>query len=235
MTSAAISYASGSRAGRLHGENQDRTAADPDHGSFLVADGMGGLADAAATARLIAEVFPRRLAESVAALADPGCAGIKGIEGITDTVAAAVTELNEQVRATARRGPGTTGAAMASLLVRDRLALAVHLGDSRIYLSRGGRLHRLTEDHREHGQLTRFVGMPGPVEPGVSVHELLDGDRLLLCTDGLTGVVDDAGLAALLAGAGELPGLCRRLLAAGDAALDDVSVLVVDIGGRQPR
>ncbi|WAL64631.1 serine/threonine-protein phosphatase [Amycolatopsis cynarae] len=226
MNSATISYASESRAGRLHGENQDRTAADPDHGAFLVADGMGGLADAAATARLIAEVFPRRLAESVRALADPG---------LEEAVAAAVTALNEQVRATARRGPGTTGAAMASLLVRDRLALAVHLGDSRIYLSRGGRLHRLTEDHREHGQLTRFVGMPGPVEPGVSVHELLDGDRLLLCTDGLTGVVDDAGLAALLSGAGELPGLCRRLLAAGDAALDDVSVLVVDIGGRQPR
>lgn len=223
-----ISYASETRAGRLHGQNQDRTAADPVRGAFLVADGMGGLADAAATAHLIAQVFPRRLAESVGALRGPAA-------NIDSAVAAAMTELNEQVRAGARRGPGTTGAAMALLVVRDRLALAVHLGDSRIYLARGGGLHRLTEDHREHGQLTRFVGMAGPVEPGVSVHELLDGDRLLLCTDGLTRAVDDAGLAALMSGTGELPGLCRRLVEAADAALDDVSVLAVDIGGRRPR
>ncbi|WP_131785930.1 PP2C family protein-serine/threonine phosphatase [Protofrankia symbiont of Coriaria ruscifolia] len=120
------------------------------------------------------------------------------------------------------------------LLVRDGLALLAHLGDSRIYLARDGRLQRLTEDHTRDGQLTRFVGMPGEVVPGVSVLELRAGDRILLCTDGLTGSVDDQALAELLNTTDEVDGACRRLVeaAAAGGAVDDISVIAVEYGVR---
>ncbi|MFC7105788.1 PP2C family protein-serine/threonine phosphatase [Nonomuraea rubra] len=191
-----ITYAAGTRTG-LRGENQDRLAADPGNGTFVVADGIGGLADAAVTARTVVEQFPRRVRERVAALAAPG---------VDRAVTVATAQLNEQIRDTARNGPGTTGAATALLLVRAGHALAVHLGDSRIYLARAGGLALLTQDHVREGRLTRFVGMPGEVLPGVSVHELSGGDRLLLCTDGLTRGVGEEELRTVLNGAGEIEG-----------------------------
>jgi serine/threonine protein phosphatase PrpC len=215
-----IRCATGTRTGRLHDENEDRAGTDLERGTFVVADGIGGLADAAATADAVVHRFPRLVYEQVEALRGPD------VEAV---VTAIVAELNALVRQAARSGPGTTGAATALLLVRDGLALAVHLGDSRIYLARAGQLHRLTEDHVHDGRLTRFVGMPGEVVPGVSVHEIHPGDRLLLCTDGLTGGVDDEALGALLTG-GEVDVVCRRLVDAATegGAVDDITVITVD-------
>ncbi|MBE1593326.1 PP2C family protein-serine/threonine phosphatase [Nonomuraea angiospora] len=218
-----ITYASGTRAGGLHEENQDRLAADPAAGTFVVADGIGGLADAALTARAVVEQLPLRVCERVTAIGAPGAAR---------AAAEAAAELNDRVRDTARSGPGTTGAATALLLVRGGLALAVHLGDSRIYLARDGLLARLTDDHVHEGRLTRFVGMPGRADPDVSVHELSAGDRVLLCTDGLVHSVGDEELRAILTTAGDVEGVCERLLgaAAAGGAIDDVSVIAVQYG-----
>jgi protein phosphatase len=217
-----IRCATRTRTGRLHAENEDRAGTDVEHGTFVVADGIGGLADAAATADAVVHRFPIQVYEQVDALRGPD------VEAVVTSV---VAELNDLVRRAARTGPGTTGAATALLLLRDGLALAVHLGDSRIYLARAGRLVRLTEDHVRDGRITRFVGMPGDVVPGVSVHEVLPGDRLLLCTDGLTRSVDDEALGVLLTG-GEVDAVCRRLVdaAAEGGAVDDVTVIAVDYG-----
>nr|WP_240974041.1 protein phosphatase 2C domain-containing protein [Nonomuraea sp. FMUSA5-5] len=202
-------------------------AADPDNGTFIVADGIGGLADAAVTARTVVEQLPRRVRERVHALGDPD---------VARAVAEAAAQLNEQIRDTARNGPGTTGATTALLLVRGGRALAVNLGDSRIYLARAGRLALLTEDHVREGRLTRFVGMPGEVLPGVSVHELSGGDRLLLCTDGLTRGVGEDELRTVLNGAGGIEGACELLIgsAAASGATDDVTVIAVQYGVRGP-
>jgi serine/threonine protein phosphatase PrpC len=219
-----IQCATRTRSGALHDENQDRVATDVDRGIFIVVDGMGGLADAAATAQVVVDQFPPRLYERVSLLRDPD---------IAREVTCVLGELNVRVRDTARSGPGTTGAATALVLVRDNLALAVHLGDSRIYLVRKGRIRRLTEDHVEDGHLTQFVGMPGDVAPGVSVHELVAGDRILLCTDGLTGSVDDRALGSMLT-SGELDRACGRLVDAAThgGAVDDISVVAVEFGVR---
>jgi serine/threonine protein phosphatase PrpC len=211
-----------SRPGVLHDDNQDRVATDVDGGTFLVVDGMGGLADAAATAQIVADRFPSLLAD-VDALTGPD---------VTRVVTGFTTELNTLVRATARSGPDTTGAAMAGLLVRDGRVLAVHLGDSRIYLGRKGKATRLTDDHTDGGHLTRFMGMPGEVWPGVSVHELAPADRILLCTDGLTNSVDDRAVGAMLC-SGDIDRACAVLVDAAVAggAVDDVTVVIVEWGG----
>ena len=128
-----------------------------------------------------------------------------------------------------------------------------HQGDSRAYLFRKGGLRKLTADHSivamlvrdgeitieeaaghpARGQLTRFVGMPWDAYCEVQSMGINGGDRLLLCTDGLWGVVAEEEMAATLS---ECPGseqACRRLI---DAALrhgapDNVTAVVWNLGG----
>lgn len=209
--------------GCFHDDNQDRVGIDADRGTFIVVDGVGGLADAGATAQAVAERLPLHVSESVALLDGPG---------VVATVTKVVAELNDQLRTTARTGPGTTGATAAMLLIRDGSALVVHLGDSRVYLYRGRQLRRLTADHVRGGELTTFLGMAGDVSPDVAVHELRAGDLFVLCTDGLTGSVPDTVLAELLDGPDEVDGVCVRLVqaAARGGAADDVSVIAVGYG-----
>jgi protein phosphatase len=112
----------------------------------------------------------------------------------------------------------------------------VHAGDSRAYLYRGGELRRLTRDHTvsqemidagiaepesdaeisERHVLTNWVG-GGIVKADVEQHRLADGDRLLLCTDGLTNFVPDVEIAALLNAHPTPEDACRALV---DRALD---------------
>lgn len=216
-----ILYSVHTCAGGVHGENQDRAAADPVRGTFVVADGMGGLADGALTAATVAAHLPALVSESVGSLTGAAVVG---------AVTAAVATLNDRVRRTARHGPGNTGAATALLVVRDGCALAVHLGDSRIYLARRGGLSQLTDDHAAAGgRLTRFVGMDGIVRPGVSVHPLHQGDRLLLCTDGLSGI-GDAAVRDTLTGSRGLDVACDALVQAArqGGSTDDVTVIAVE-------
>jgi len=142
------------------------------------------------------------------------------------------------------------GATAVVALVRDGAALIAHIGDSRAYQWRAGRrLRLLTGDHslaqvlidaREinkleaaahpgRAQLTRHVGMDGEALPDTRRITLQPGDRLLLCTDGLTGVLADARLQTMLAQHPDPHSACRALVdAAQDAgAGDDVTALVV--------
>lgn len=213
--------ATASEAGPRYNANQDRVAADPDSGTFVVADGMGGLTDGATTAQMVVDELPWRLSARLGVGDDA-----------VDTVTEVLAELNEWVRRTAVHGPGTTGAATALVLVRGSRAVVAHLGDSRVYLARHGRLVRLTDDHARAGQLTRFVGMPGPVTPDVAVHPLCPDDRLLLCTDGLTGAVSEDLVLHTLGTEWDGARACRALVGAARAggSTDDVSVITVDPG-----
>ncbi|MGQ0576472.1 MAG: PP2C family protein-serine/threonine phosphatase [Pseudonocardia sp.] len=206
--------------GSYHDDNQDRMLADAGAGWCVVADGIGGLADAGATAQIVVDELPGRV-----------LARIRAHEDIGRAARAATAEVNDRVRATARHGPGTTGATAALLIVGGGCAITVHVGDSRIYLARDGRLSRLTVDHAlPSGELTRFVGMPGCAEPDASLHAVSPGDRLLLCTDGLVGSLDDEDVRRLL-GARPPDAACRELVAAARVAgaVDDVTVIVVEV------
>jgi protein phosphatase len=128
-----------------------------------------------------------------------------------------------------------------------------HQGDSRAYLFRGDVLKRLTADHSivallmrngeiteeeatnhpARGQLTRFVGMPGDVYCEVQTLRIADGDRLLLCTDGLWGIANDDEIAAVLASHAEPERICDELieLVKRRGAPDNVTTVVMDLGG----
>ena len=163
--------------------------------------------------------------------------------------------MNERGREdSALRGMGSTLTAARSC---GRDLLIVHAGDSRAYLFRGGHLKRLTRDHTyaqlliDTGQATpgdaalrrlRHVltnalgGSDAHVEVDIDLVRLDDGDRLLLCSDGLTDCLDDDTIAATLGEAPASKDACARLLqrALDGGARDNVTVIVGGFGFSEP-
>jgi protein phosphatase len=146
----------------------------------------------------------------------------------------------------ALRGMGTTLTAARSL---GRDLLITHVGDSRAYLLRANRLHRLTRDHtyaqllvdtgelapgdlarsRHRHVLTNALGgSTGDVQVDIDRLQLEDGDRVMLCSDGLTDQVDDATLTGILMEAPGSGDACRRLVqrALDSGGRDNVTVIV---------
>jgi protein phosphatase len=139
----------------------------------------------------------------------------------------------------ALRGMGTTLSAALSL--GDDL-IVTHVGDSPVCLFRNGQLHRLTRDHtmeqmhpnpdaldlsRFRNVLSRAIGIP-EAEPDIGRYKLNDGDRLLLCTDGLTDLVDADAIATELDRGTPADEVCRALVEQGLArgGRDNVTVVV---------
>jgi protein phosphatase len=214
---------------------------------FAVADGMGGhrggeVASAAALEPLRA-LDGRRFGGSDEALA-----------ALTD----AVVRANREVSRRSHDEPGLEGmgTTLTAVLVDGRDAHLVHVGDSRAYLARGERFVQLTDDHTlvqallDQGRITpeqvathphrsvitRAVGVASDVEVDALSLTLRDGDRLVLCSDGLTGVVDDAAIAHAVRE--ERPEAAVDLLvaAANEAGgPDNITIVVVTVeGGSDP-
>jgi protein phosphatase len=220
--------------------NEDRYALAPELGFYLVADGMGGHAAGQLASRLAAEgaVQALRTLEGAAA-------------SLTEKLRYAVAAANREIfSATEKkpeyRGMGTT--LVALLAGGERIALA-HVGDSRAYLVRAGRIRQLTDDHslvaelvrrreitataaRGHPHrhvLTRALGVRRSVEPDLAELTPAGGDLFVLCSDGLTGHVSDAEIAAAAEGAADLGATCARLVELANArgGEDNITVAVV--------
>jgi serine/threonine protein phosphatase PrpC len=167
----------------------------------------------------------------------------------------AVEEANRAVNEQAAVDPALTGmgTTCTALVVRDQEAFVAHVGDSRAYLVRNGRIHQLTRDHSVVAQLvdqkqlspelasvdprrnvvTRSVGVKAQVEVDAErIGELIQpGDTFLLCSDGLHGQVNDEELARLASGP-DLERACRDLiaLANGRGGPDNITVLLTRMG-----
>lgn len=207
-------HGAASDVGLMRRHNEDRFHADPSAGLFVVCDGMGGHRAGEIASTLAIETIPRHLAE---ATADPSIPliGVARPEFSTATnrLASAVRLANHRVHQEAAchadyAGMGTT--VVAAWLTGHILSIA-HVGDSRLYLVRGDRLQPLTADHSLVNEqvlsgllsaddaerashkhvLTRAVGVHATVDVELAELPVLDGDALLLCSDGLT-----AGLSA---------------------------------------
>jgi protein phosphatase len=201
---------------------------------MLVADGIGGSAAGEVASRLAASTLVGLVLSTSDWIMLPGERENAAVmERLAERYRAVDAALKEEAWADPElAGMGTTMSVAASL--GDWLLLG-HVGDSRIYLFRGDHLYRLTRDHtcaqaladaglipqeavprhRLRHVLTRALGAsPGQVEADVERIDLYDGDQVLLCTDGLTEMVDDAGIAALLRGGGTAQETCQALVGA---------------------
>lgn len=164
----------------------------------------GGAAGEVASAIVVERV--------VRALAGPGA--------LHERLRAGVADANSAIREHSRTQleGAESGSTMVLALVSDGRATIAHLGDSRAYLLRAGRLEQLTRDHTfvaeqvraglippenaaSHplrSRLTKAVGTAESVAPSIAEHELRSGDLLLLCSDGLHGMASDEEVAAAL-------------------------------------
>ncbi|MBV8995112.1 MAG: serine/threonine-protein phosphatase [Pseudonocardiales bacterium] len=232
-----------SHRGLVRESNQDRFFIDPDRGIYIVADGMGCLPGGAVAAQLVVDHLPRLLTQRLQDNDDLG-------EECTPRLAcSAITELNLAVRHRhgISQGMGTT---VVLAWISGAHALIGSLGDSRAYLLHQRRLTRLTTDHclaelllhsgdltsdqaAKHPtrrQLTRYVGMDGDATPDAQVITLASGDRLLLCTDGLTTMVADRQIEAILKDQRNPDAVCRVLIDTANTAdgNDNITVIVID-------
>jgi PPM family protein phosphatase len=242
-----IACAALSDRGRVRKSNQDRCLADPQEQFYAVADGLGGHLAGEVAAQRVVDLLPGRLQ---AALGDSDDLGDPATIG---RVTAAVAQLSRQIRLEGERWPHTTGmgATLVLAIVREERALLVHLGDSRAYLLRNGWLTRLTKDHSaaqswidrgllapqeaaRHpagGGLMRYVGMSRRPQPEAQIVALQPGDRLLLCSDGLTCMLPDERLCHILLHAPGPQSAADRLIARANAAggRDNITAVLVDV------
>lgn len=235
----ALRYSARSHVGLVRQNNQDSAYAGPH--LLVVADGMGGhAAGDIASSLAIGELAPL----------DDESHGPNALEHLQHAVAAAHHELLGRVHEEPRlAGMGTTITAL--LRSGSKLALA-HIGDSRAYLLRDGVLVQITRDHTfvqtlvDEGRLTPEEAEQHPqrsvlmrvlsdvvedVEPDLSMREARIGDRYLLCSDGLSGVVSFETLRDTLA-AGDDPATTSDALvklALRGGAPDNVTCIVADV------
>lgn len=226
--------------GLARSENEDRHLCADDLALYAVADGIGGLPGGAEAAQLAVTSLLKdaRAAREVGRVVD---------------LAHAFKYANAEVIALARRfapdtGLGTT--LTAAHIHEDALRVA-SVGDSRCYLFRDGRLKLLTTDdtvehevavRRSRGEnvqleeryrnaLTRCIGQPMPLEVRVSSYPLRPGDRVLVCSDGVTRMINDSVIAKRLAQAGD-PSLALGSLVADALAQggnDNITGVVIDV------
>jgi PPM family protein phosphatase len=202
--------------GKVRDHNEDNFLVDKKVGLFIVADGMGGHA-AGEVASAIAVRTVHEEIKREKELLDDYVSGATGASKVTpkDLVALiehavqrACSKIHEEaLNDTNKRGMGTT---LSALLVVGNQGFIAHVGDSRIYLSRGGRIQQVTEDHTVYNELikrgkltkeqiekvqqknaiTRAVGVYERVEVDTLVIELIAGDILMLASDGLHGYLE---------------------------------------------
>jgi protein phosphatase len=214
---------------------------------MIVADGMGGHAAGEVASRMAIAALIGLALDRPDWIIRMDDAHASEMERRSRTRVQAVDALllERGQRDPALRGMGTTLTAARSL---GRELMITHVGDSRAYLLRAGVLHPLTRDHtfaqllvdtgqlapadvassRHRHMLTNALGGSGEVQVDTHHLQMADGDRLLLCSDGLTDLVDDATITSILLEASRSSEACERLVqrALDNGGRDNVTVIV---------
>ncbi|MGH3254103.1 MAG: PP2C family protein-serine/threonine phosphatase [Streptosporangiaceae bacterium] len=233
-----LRYAVRSDVGLLREGNEDSAYAGPR--LLAVADGMGGHA--------AGEVASALTIASMSELDSEQPSGDM-LTALASAVTTANARLQEKIIANpAVEGMGTT---LTALLWSDGHAALCHIGDSRGYLLRQGELYQITHDHTlvqslvdegrisvddvsthpQRSLLLRALDGRSAAEPDLSVHDALPGDRYLLCSDGLSGVVSDETLRDTLEAVAEPDAATRELidLANAGGGPDNITCIVADV------
>jgi len=229
--------------GLIRSGNEDNYMMIPDRGVFIVADGMGGHAAGEVASEMVVRGVTRDLGSFKDVALD------EAVARVTAAIRAANAAIYERTLVEHdKRGMGTT----ATLLVlHGNRYLVGQVGDSRGYLLRDGSFHQLTKDHsyvqeqvdagyitpeqaRTHpysNVITRCVGASGDVVPDIFSGTCRAGDVFLLASDGLTGMVEDGALAAILQTPASPERWVDRMVAEANrrGGLDNITVIVVRV------
>ncbi len=229
--------------GVVRAGNEDSFLLEPQHGLFIVADGMGGHAAGEVASDMAVQIVGDALQKVV------------GREDATaaDVIRQAIMDANGRIFQRTlveqdKRGMGTTTTAM---VINGARYLIGQVGDSRAYLLRGGDLLQITKDHsyvqeqvdagyltpeqaRTHpysNVITRCVGANSEVAPDIYVGGLRQGDVFLLASDGLTGMLEDSEVLDIMESQDQPGPLVDILISEANrrGGLDNVTVIVIRI------
>jgi protein phosphatase len=225
--------------GRKRPSNEDAFGLSVEHGAFVVCDGMGGAAAGEVASNLAVAEMMRLLTQR------------SGAEPAPVEAAEAVASANEAIFSRSQRNQNLTGmgTTLVALLVEDRNAWMVNVGDSRGYRLRDSHLEQITIDHSlvdeqiRQGQMspeealrsplknviTRALGTQAVVSPDIFEFEIEPGDLFLLCSDGLVRELSDPVLESILRLDVSLEDMCTRLVEAANEAggHDNITCLLV--------
>lgn len=242
-----VSYAAKSDIGRKRKNNEDSFGVFPSLGIFCVADGMGGGDDgevaSAETVRAVetfvsAHPLPVKATFQIGAL----------VAGIRGAVNAASAWIADRAARKHLKGCGSTFVGVCFDAANPAEAMALHAGDSRLYRIRGRTIRQITKDHsaaeligakdeREinpmfRGMILRAVGIQPTVDVESTPLPLKEGDRILICSDGLCRMVPDKKILSVVREHAALNEAVDALIATANAAggVDNITVELLQVG-----
>ena len=233
--------------GLKRSSNQDEVILVPDYGFFAVSDGMGGLPEGGEASQLLAYNLPAIMKDCAAAL------------GRSRSPKQAAKLLNREIQSISDyiyRMKNTdkykvAGATLSGVWLIGKHAVFVNLGDSRGYLlprykksilqittdhnlaarliAQGKLTPRQAQNHHSSSMLLRFAGMDSPATPETFICEIKPGDRILLCSDGLHGMVDENFYPQILRTSSAPLRICKNLTNQANAAggRDNIAVVCI--------
>lgn len=226
--------------------NQDEIILLPELGFFAVSDGMGGLEQGGKTSEYVKKALPITLEmrkHQISQMDPKQAAGF-----LKDTICMISDRLHDQGNST---GYIRFGATLVEVMLHEDKAVFVCLGDSRAYLlpkykkypvqvtedmNIAGYLVRNGEMTKEQAKndyrssrLTAFVGMPKPATPETYIVDIKPGDRILLCSDGLYGMIEEREMAKTMRSSGNPEKVCKRLIDAANfnGGKDNISAVYI--------
>jgi len=245
-----LEFVSALDTGRVRRNNEDMVLVDPAHGLCLLADGMGGYnAGEVASDMAVQEVHARLLHWFTTCGSEPGADDIRS--ALVDAAQTANQKVFDAAVGTPEfRGMGTT---LVAALFLGHSAWIGHIGDSRAYLFRDGRLDQISRDHSllqeqidaglitpqqalysAHKNLvTRAVGVEDVVLLETHIHPVMPHDWILLCSDGLSDMLGDDQIAEVLAAHDQINAAADALIDAANEAggRDNIAVILVAARG----
>ena len=249
-TTMTLEFLSATDTGRARSNNEDSVAVDEPSGLVVLADGMGGYNAGEVASGMATSFIKTELGRWLSEASDN--ASDTDVRRAMDIC---VDNANRAIFNAANSNPQYAG--MGTTLVvgvfRDSRLLMGHVGDSRGYRLRAGRLQQITHDHSllqeqidsglitaeqaafssNKNLVTRAVGVEDTVLLETHLHDVLPGDIYLLCSDGLSDMLDDESIGQLLQGSDALTEVAAALIdAANDAGgKDNISVVLARVRG----
>lgn len=232
--------------GKVREQNEDSFIIEPEEGIFIVADGMGGHRGGKLASTITTEDLSVLIETALHRLRSDNPRSIKRI--LTENI----LEQNRQLsmEAESESGQKEMGTTVAVTIIRDARAYIANLGDSRIYRFRNNKIKQVSKDHsvvsellrkgkinedqaenhEARGQITHYIGMEERADPHIRSFALKKNDRLLLCTDGLTDMLNDNKINKIQKTATDPQFACQKLVKAANNAggHDNITVIIID-------
>ena len=216
-----LEFGAQSDRGCVRENNEDSYRAAPDLNLFILSDGMGGLDCGEVASRLAVDTILEHCRKGQASASFPFTGlRIDGVSELTNRLASAVRVANHAVHSAAQHSAISRpmGATVVAVQFADERMSLANVGDSRVYRLRGEDFEQLTRDHsfvaeqmrqgrmtaqeadssKLHNVLIRALGVDPEVEVDASEELVLEGDTVLLCSDGLTRELSDSQISAVL-------------------------------------